>query len=33
MAVVTREDNEYLDYHGQIIRSREGRDVAWKRIA
>jgi hypothetical protein len=33
MAVVTHEDNEYLDYHGQIIRSREGRDVAWKRIA
>jgi len=27
MAVVTHEDNEYLDYHGQIIRSRLSPDV------
>lgn len=40
VAVVTHEDNEYLDYHGQIIRSRFRntdtwlkKDSAWRRIS
>jgi len=31
VAVVTHEDNEYLDYHGQIIRSRFRNTDVWKR--
>jgi hypothetical protein len=31
VAVVTHEDNEYLDYHGQIIRSRFRFTDVWKR--
>lgn len=31
VAVVTHEDNEYLDYHGQIIRSRFRNTDIWKR--
>ena len=31
VAVVTHEDNEYLDYHGQIIRSRFRNTDTWKR--
>jgi len=40
VAVVTHEDNEYLDYHGQILRSRFRntdtwirKDTAWRRIS
>jgi len=40
VAVVTHEDNEYLDYHGQILRSRFRntdtwlkKDSAWRRIS
>jgi hypothetical protein len=33
MAVVTHEDNEYLDYHGQIIRSRFRMTDTWVRSA
>ena len=29
--MVTHEDNEYLDYHGQIIRSRFRNTDIWKR--
>jgi hypothetical protein len=32
VAVVTHEDNEYLDYHGQIIRSRFRNTDVWKRF-
>jgi hypothetical protein len=31
VAVVTHEDNEYLDYHGQILRSRFRSTDVWKR--
>jgi hypothetical protein len=40
VAVVTHEDNEYLDYHGQILRSRFRntdtwikKDTAWRQIS
>lgn len=40
VAVVTHEDNEYLDYHGQVLRSRFRntdtwirKDTAWRRIS
>jgi hypothetical protein len=31
VAVVTHEDNEYLDYHGQVIRSRFRMTDTWRK--